>query len=352
MRDYNIWFTSDCHFSHANILKFCEKTRKYTDVEEMNTKIIAKWNSMVKPNDEVYILGDLFFCKESIAIEILEQLAGKKHLILGNHDKGIRNSEKLQQYFESISEYKEIKIDGKPIILFHYPIVEFNKMHYSAWHLHGHTHNSFAHNGKALDVGMDGPLSIDNGLVSFESVREYMSTRPVLAHHSSIIVEKARLFATAAHSAIGQKRKYTGEPYIVHPTEVATMVKQYTNDDNMIAAAWLHDVLEDTNVSEQELRAEFGDYITNLVLWLTDVSKPEDGNRAARKAIDLVHTAMASTDAKTIKLADIISNVSSIREHDPEFAVVYLKEKKAQLEVLKDGNQELYVLAKTIVDID
>ena len=164
------------------------------------------------------------------------------------------------------------------------------------------------------------------------------------------ITEKARIFATSAHAATGQIRKYTFEPYIVHPAEVAGLVEQYTNDACLISAAWLHDVLEDTKVTEELLRQEFGDYITNIVVWLTDVSIPSDGNRAVRKAIDLEHTRLSTPYAKTVKLADIISNVKSIKVHDPEFSKVYLMEKRAQLAVLTEGNQELYAIAKSLLD--
>lgn len=163
------------------------------------------------------------------------------------------------------------------------------------------------------------------------------------------IIQKAKVFATAAHAAVGQKRKYTFEPYIVHPTEVAELVATVTSNTGMIAAAWLHDVIEDTQVTEETIRVEFGDEIADLVMWLTDVSKPEDGNRAIRKAIDLDHTKKASPNAKTIKLADIISNVRSISEHDPEFAKIYLEEKRAQLAVLTEGNQTLYEFAYEMI---
>lgn len=148
------------------------------------------------------------------------------------------------------------------------------------------------------------------------------------------IVEKARIFARAAHAAVGQRRKYTGEEYIYHPLEVATIVQGASGDVNMIAAAILHDVIEDTQVTEEILREEFGDDITELVGWLTDVSKPEDGNRAARKAIDREHSAMAPARAQTIKCFDLWSNTRSITEHDKDFAKVYLKEKRLLLEVL------------------
>ena len=86
-----------------------------------------------------------------------------------------------------------------------------------------------------------------------------------------------------------------------------------------------------------------------LVRDLTDVSKPEDGNRAVRKEIDRQHTAQASPQAKTIKLADLISNTVSIVEHDPKFARIYLKEKALLLEVLTEGDPTLYAMATKLL---
>lgn len=146
---------------------------------------------------------------------------------------------------------------------------------------------------------------------------------------------KARIFATAAHAAVGQVRKYTGEPYIRHPTEVVHILWQYgVLDVHVLAAAWLHDVVEDTQVTIDLIRAEFGDDIAGLVAGMTDVSRPEDGNRAARKAIDRAHMAKQSADCQNIKLADLISNTRSIVERDPQFAKVYLAEKRLLLDVM------------------
>jgi (p)ppGpp synthase/HD superfamily hydrolase len=156
---------------------------------------------------------------------------------------------------------------------------------------------------------------------------------------------RARLFATAAHAAVGQLRKYTHEPYIVHPAEVAKIVKTVDHTEAMIAAAWLHDTVEDTGVSIELIRAEFGSEVSDLVGWLTDVSRPDHGNRAARKAVDRAHTAAAPAEAQTIKLCDLISNTRSIVAHDPEFARVYLSEKRALLEVMTKGDPTLLARA-------
>lgn len=156
------------------------------------------------------------------------------------------------------------------------------------------------------------------------------------------VVERARIFATAAHAAVGQVRKYTGEPYIVHPAEVASIVATVPNHtDEMLAAAWLHDTVEDTEVTMADIRNEFGFVVAELVGWLTDVSQPEDGNRAARKAIDCEHTGRATAEAQTVKLADLISNTKSIAEHDPEFAEIYFREKDNLLKVMVRGDAEL-----------
>lgn len=165
------------------------------------------------------------------------------------------------------------------------------------------------------------------------------------------MVEKARVFATAAHAAVGQLRKYTYEPYIVHPTEVVSIVKSVPHTDEMLAAAWLHDVVEDTGVTNETIKAEFGEKVAELVGWLTDVSRPEQGNRATRKAIDRAHTAMAPAEAQTIKLADLISNTRSIMAHDEKFAKTYLAEKVLLLEVMTKGDSTLMEIARKHIEV-
>ena len=162
-----------------------------------------------------------------------------------------------------------------------------------------------------------------------------------------IMVQRAIWFATQAHA--GQTRKYTGEPYVNHPVEVMQLVNTVTDDPEILAAAVLHDVVEDTPATIMNIRIGFSPRVAELVDDLTDVSKPQDGNRATRKELDRQHTAKASPDAKTIKLADLISNSHSIVKDDPNFAKVYMKEKAALLEVLTEGNAELFRQASDIV---
>lgn len=163
------------------------------------------------------------------------------------------------------------------------------------------------------------------------------------------IVVRARVFATAAHAAVGQVRKYTFEPYIVHPAEVAKIVRDVGGTEAMIAAAWLHDTVEDTDVTIETVRAEFGAEVAELVEWLTDVSRPEHGNRAHRKALDRAHSAMAPAEAQTVKLADLIANTRSIMEHDVAFAKTYLEEKRLLLEVMVKGNPTLMAEARKYI---
>lgn len=161
------------------------------------------------------------------------------------------------------------------------------------------------------------------------------------------IIRAARMFAENAHN--GQIRKYTGEPYINHPVNVAILVNSVKHDNNMIAAALLHDVVEDTHYTIRDIFEEFGYDVADMVENLADISVPLDGNRKIRKEIDRMHTSLSSNRAKTIKIADLIDNSKSILEHDPKFAVVYMAEKKALLNVLIGGDSSLLKIANSIV---
>lgn len=160
-------------------------------------------------------------------------------------------------------------------------------------------------------------------------------------------IDAAYRFAKHWHGK--QLRKYTGEPYIVHPVAVAQIVASRTQGVEMIAAAFLHDVLEDTDATVADLE-EFGlgFGIARLVVELTDVSEGQ-GNRAERKAIDRERLREASDWAKTIKLADLIHNSESIIEHDENFAKVFMREKADLLEVLEGGDPVLFKRAGDII---
>lgn len=134
----NVYFTSDLHFGHNNIIRF--DNRPFTSVEEMDETIIRKWNNKVKADDMVYILGDISWYNDQKTAEIISRLNGRKILIKGNHD---RVHGQVRHCFEEITDYKEITLpENRHIVLCHYPIVFFNRHHYGAYMLYGHVHNS------------------------------------------------------------------------------------------------------------------------------------------------------------------------------------------------------------------
>ncbi len=162
------------------------------------------------------------------------------------------------------------------------------------------------------------------------------------------LVERAALFAKAAHMAIDQKRKYTFEPYHTHPYRVADMVREHGGTDTMIAAAYLHDVVEDTSIGLSAIQKEFGLEVATLVDWLSDMQTPADGNRATRKQIECERLSHAPYEAKTIKLADLIDNTKTIVDHDLDFATIYLQEKTHLLKALKGGHADLWAEANRL----
>jgi guanosine-3',5'-bis(diphosphate) 3'-pyrophosphohydrolase len=164
---------------------------------------------------------------------------------------------------------------------------------------------------------------------------------------SQMIIDAERI-ATDAHAS--QMRKYTWDAYIVHPKAVADIVADVTDDPVTIAAAWLHDVVEDTHVTLDQIRKHFGWAVAGLVENVTNVTCKEDGNREMRKALERAHLAKAHPKAQTIKLADILDNVPSIVRYDPGFAVTYVEEKRLVLNVLRKGNATLWHRAKQLIE--
>ena len=162
--------------------------------------------------------------------------------------------------------------------------------------------------------------------------------------------EQARRYATRAHAEAGQRRKYTDEPYIVHPAAVAELVRSVSADDALLATAWLHDTVEDTATTLADIESHFGSRVAQLVGMLTDSAQPQAKNRAARKLAHFRHTAEASPEAQTIKLADIIDNTRAIVRFDHHFARIYLVEKRVQIQLLKQGDAQLWQQASAIIE--
>ena len=188
-----IYFTSDLHFGHSNIMKFHPCFRPFSSVEAMDSALIRHWNERVNPCDTVYNVGDLSFHKDmETSISIFNKLNGKHVLVLGNHDEAIKKHKdellamKKQDgnaLFEEICEYKEITVqqgqDKFRLVLFHYPISEWNRGHHGAIQLYGHIHANIANiKGKALNVGYD----LHGKILSFEEIYDFVKDLPPFEH--------------------------------------------------------------------------------------------------------------------------------------------------------------------------
>lgn len=177
--------------------------------------------------------------------------------------------------------------------------------------------------------------------------------------NSEEILNRIKSFATEAHGA--QMRKYTPEPYIVHPIRVMEICQKYTDDIAMLSAAILHDVLEDTKVTGKEMMVFLNSVMSTfeaartmeLVIELTDVYTKEDYpqfNRKKRKTLELKRMEKTSAGSQTIKYADIIDNAREIVTYDPAFGRTFLTECRALLRVIDKGHPELYSLAQRAVN--
>ena len=159
--------------------------------------------------------------------------------------------------------------------------------------------------------------------------------------------EEALEFARKAHGE--QMRKYTEEPYIEHPKRVAEIVRTIPHTPEMICAAYLHDVVEDTPVEIEEIEKRFGKEVARLVHELTDeymkVNYPHL-NRRARKEKEVERQSNISKEAKTIKLADVIDNTPDIAKNDPGFGRKYLYEMEKLTRVLIGGDPTLFERAR------
>lgn len=146
---------------------------------------------------------------------------------------------------------------------------------------------------------------------------------------------RAIRFANRKHTEVGQRRKYQDAPYIVHPIAVMRhLMLNYDVTNEQLVAAVLHDTVEDTKTTFDEIESNFGGGVRDLVYWLTDVAVPSDGNRATRMGINRSHSALAPSEAQTIKAADSIDNLKSIVNADLGFAFKYVPEKRALFNVL------------------
>lgn len=184
-----IYFTSDTHFGHGNVIRYAH--RPFSSTEEMDETMIRNWNERIGPEDDVYHLGDFALCDTRRIGSIIDRLMGRKHLIFGNHDRTIRKDPGLQRRFVWCKDMYELSVpdadahrDRQKIVLCHYAMRVWNASHYGSFQIHGHSHGTLSQDPYLLqiDVGVDAVASRCGeehayAPVSYDVIKKYMKTR-------------------------------------------------------------------------------------------------------------------------------------------------------------------------------
>ncbi len=181
-----IWFTSDTHFGHRNVIKY--SNRPFHSLEEMDAELVANWNAMVKPDDVIYHLGGCSFCKRGVPHPSLEQLNGGVRYLRGNHSKGLV----VPLHWFCLGDYHELEYRCTKFVLNHYSQRVWNKGHYGSIHLHGHSHGELPPIGRSVDVGVDSPfltVSKEYRPFSIDEILKWTHDRPLIPHHSRSVEE-------------------------------------------------------------------------------------------------------------------------------------------------------------------
>jgi calcineurin-like phosphoesterase family protein len=181
-----VWFTSDLHVDHKNIIEYCSRPWTF---EQQREEIITRWNSRVGLYDDAYHLGDFVFAGSKglqKTLEVIKELNGNITFIRGNHcQDGLWELIERANlpHVKEICHYKEITVERTKICMFHYPMETWNKAHHGAWHLHGHSHGSMKPRGRRLDVGIDNHP--DRQVFSLAEIKIHMAKQEftVVDHH-------------------------------------------------------------------------------------------------------------------------------------------------------------------------
>lgn len=183
----NVFFTSDTHFNHANIIKYC--MRPFADKDEMNEALINNWNSVVKENDIVFHLGDFMFGNMNRFWDFRSRLNGKIYLIHGNHDYELMDKINVDDGFEIVTSQLNIVVNGQKIYLNHFPLLTFDGIYKDkpSWQLFGHVHSNKNIPGTSADVKrldyllpMQYDVGVDNNNyrpISFDEVKSIINTQ-------------------------------------------------------------------------------------------------------------------------------------------------------------------------------
>jgi calcineurin-like phosphoesterase family protein len=187
LNDYkfdNMFTASDYHFNHFNCIKF--DNRPYSDIKQMNEDLVNKHNSITNKDSLTFIIGDVAMGRDvSEVVNYLESMKGDKVLVKGNHDHNFLRDHKFRECFVMIDNYYSPDLNGTKVVMQHYPIYEWDKMHRGAIHLHGHIHTKqvpYADDCKILNVGI-----MNSGFVprKMSDVFELMKNKPIREHHSN-----------------------------------------------------------------------------------------------------------------------------------------------------------------------
>jgi len=185
------YFVSDLHFFHKNIVSFTDRG-KFTTQENHTEWLIELWNQQVQKGDFVWHLGDFSFGNTEQTVQITKQLNGQIFMLKGNHDKAqtlenLKSCGLIQDWYD----YKEIKIQDTPTVLFHFPVAAWHRQGYGSYHLHGHSHSNLKQEfqqGKILDVGLDNAIKLYGQPKFFDEdmIVEYMASKErfVSDHHA------------------------------------------------------------------------------------------------------------------------------------------------------------------------
>ena len=165
-------------------MSFCPQSRARfrNDLDYMNEQMVKEWNDLIAPEDLVYILGDVAFLPAQKAAETVNRLNGTKILVEGNHDRKALNDPAFHNCFKEVHKYLDINYNGTKVVMFHFPILEWDQMHRGAVHFHGHLHGGVSGMEKyrCRDMGMDATGMI---AVSMEDAIKDAMTGEIKGHH-------------------------------------------------------------------------------------------------------------------------------------------------------------------------
>ncbi|MBQ7307958.1 MAG: metallophosphoesterase [Clostridia bacterium] len=339
-----IYFISDTHFGHKNIIDICN--RPFQNIEEMDSTLIENWNKTINSDDIVYIVGD--FAGDNVDADYyLKKLNGKKILLIGNHDKNwikklykrnnwnIYNDPEYKllvkyNYFYDVKFYLEKLMFDQIVTLCHYPMVDFafsSKLFKEKFGLliHGHIHNNIKDEFKFLfrtfntlncgvEVNNYTPVNIENLIKNNLNYKLKVITDPV---------DKAYLLASFYHQNQFDK---AGKPYFEHPKFVASLVD--SSDEKIVA--YLHDILEDTDIDINILKENFSEEVVNAIKTMT--------HNENDSYFEYIEKISQNKLAKSVKISDLTHNSDLNRlKNVTEKDLLRLEKYKKAIEILKNS---------------